>query len=122
LPNDPEQPPDAGETFNEVKETLDASDKVYLAEVESKQAPRIKIKPKRKTLPKDLPRKVVTIDLPVDEQVCDCCHNRLHKIGGSRMKSLSLNLLILRLLKPFALSMPVSSVRKQVQRIILKPH
>jgi transposase len=59
-----------------------------LAEVGSKKTPTIKNKPKRKSLPKDLPRKVVTIDLPVDEQVCDYCQNSLHKIGESRSEKL----------------------------------
>jgi transposase len=83
-----EQNPGAGETFNEAEETLDEADKTLLAEVDNKQAPAIKIKPKRKPLPKDLPRKVVTIDLPVDEQVCDCCQSSLHKIGETRSEKL----------------------------------
>jgi len=83
-----EQNPGGGETFNEVEETLDEADKALLAEVDSKQALIIKNKPKRKPLPKDLPRKVVTIDLPVDEQVCDCCQSSLHKIGESRSEKL----------------------------------
>ena len=53
-----------------------------------KKAPTIKNKPKRKPLPKDLPRKVVTIDLPVDEKICDCCQSNLHKIGESRSEKL----------------------------------
>jgi len=83
-----EQSPGGGETFNEAEETLDEADKMLLAEVDSKQVPIIKNKPKRKPLPKDLPRKVVTIDLPVDEQVCDCCQSRLHKIGEARSEKL----------------------------------
>jgi len=83
-----EQNPGGGETFNEAEETLDEADKALLGEVDSKQASIIKNKPKRKPLPKDLPRKVVTIDLPVDEQVCDCCQSSLHKIGESRSEKL----------------------------------
>lgn len=83
-----EQNPGSGETFNEAEETLDEADKALLGEVDSKQASIIKNKPKRKPLPKDLPRKVVTIDLPVDEQVCDCCQSSLHKIGESRSEKL----------------------------------
>ncbi|OUR59850.1 transposase, partial [Colwellia sp. 39_35_sub15_T18] len=83
-----EQSPGGGETFNEAEETLDEADKMLLAEVDSKQVPIIKNKPKRKPLPKDLPRKVVTIDLPFDEQVCDCCQSRLHKIGEARSEKL----------------------------------
>ncbi|PKG86980.1 IS66 family transposase [Colwellia sp. 75C3] len=83
-----EQNPGGGETFNEAEETLDEADKTLLAEVGSKKTPTIKNKPKRKPLPKDLPRKVVTIDLPVDEQVCDCCQSSLYKIGESRSEKL----------------------------------
>ncbi len=83
-----EQNPGKGETFNEAEETLDEADKMLLAESESKQAPTIKNKPKRKPLPKDLPRKVVTIDLSVDEKICDCCQSSLHKIGESRSEKL----------------------------------
>ena len=83
-----EKNPGEGETFNEAEETLDEADKMLLAESESKQAPTIKNKPKRKPLPKDLPRKVVTIDLSVDEKICDCCQSSLHKIGESRSETL----------------------------------
>ena len=51
-----EQNPGGGETFNEAEETLDEADKTLLAEVSSKKTPTIKNKPKRKPLPKDLPR------------------------------------------------------------------
>lgn len=30
----------------------------------------------------------MTIDLPVDEQVCACCQSRLHKIGETRSEKL----------------------------------
>ena len=83
-----EQSPSGSETFNEVEETLDELDKALLAEADSKQVTPHKNKPKRKPLPKDLPRQVVTIDLPVDEQVCDCCQSRLHKIGETRSEKL----------------------------------
>ncbi|PHR80488.1 MAG: IS66 family transposase [Colwellia sp.] len=83
-----EQNPGGGETFNEAEEILDETDKQLLVEVDNKQTTTVKNKPKRKPLPKALPRKVVTIDLPVTEQVCDCCHNKLHKIGEARSEKL----------------------------------
>ena len=83
-----EQNPGEDETFNEAEETLDEADKTLLADVGRKKTPTIKNKPKRKSLPKDLPRKVVTIDVPVDKQVCDCCQSSLHKIGESRSEKL----------------------------------
>jgi transposase len=83
-----EQSPGAGEIFNEAEEILDEVDKTLLAEIDNKQATTVKSKPKRKPLPKELPRQVVTIDLPVDEKICDCCQNSLHKIGEARSEKL----------------------------------
>lgn len=83
-----EQLTGGGETFNEAEETLDEADKALLAEVDNKQVTTVKNKPKRKPLPKNLPRKVVTIDLPVTEQICDCCQSNLHKIGEARSEKL----------------------------------
>lgn len=76
-----EQNPGAGETFNEVEEILDEEDKALLAEADNEQIASIKKTPKRKPLPKELPRKVVTIELPVTEQICDCCQSSLHRIS-----------------------------------------
>ena len=78
-----EKNPGAGETFNEAEDTLDEEDKEILAEVDKASVASDKNKPKRKPLPKGLPRKIVTINLPVTEQVCDCCQGSLHKIGES---------------------------------------
>jgi len=83
-----EQLPGAGETFNEAEDILDDVDKALLAETDNKQTDVVKSKPKRKPLPKALPRNTVTIDLPVDEQVCDCCQSKLHKIGETRSEKL----------------------------------
>jgi transposase len=116
-----EQNPGSGETFNEAEETLDDADKALLAEVDSKKTPTIKNKPKRKPLPKDLPRKVVTIDLSVDEQVCDCCQSRLHKIGESRSEKLEFVPAHIKVIEQFALNTLVNSARKQVPQIRLKP-
>lgn len=83
-----EQLTGGGEIFNEAEETLDEADKALLAEVDNRQVTTVKNKPKRKPLPKGLPRKVVTIDLPVTEQICDCCQSNLHKIGEARSEKL----------------------------------
>ncbi|GAW95456.1 IS66 family transposase [Colwellia marinimaniae] len=83
-----EQLPCAGETFNEAEEIIDEVDKALLAEPDTNKNVSIKSIPKRKPLPKTLPRKVVTIDLSLDEQVCDCCHSKLHKMGETRSEKL----------------------------------
>jgi len=83
-----EQLPGAGETFNEAEEIIDEVDKALLAETDNNKSVSIKSIPKRKPLPKALPRKLVTIDLSLDEQVCDCCHSQLHKMGETRSEKL----------------------------------
>jgi len=83
-----EQNPGAGEIFNEAEESLDEADKTLLAEIDNTATVTAKKQPKRKPLPKGLPRKIVTIDVPVTEQVCGCCHNTLHKIGEARSEKL----------------------------------
>ncbi len=83
-----EQLPGAGETFNEAEEIIDAKDKALLAESDNHQVAAKKRKPVRKPLPKELPRKVVIIDLPAVEQVCKCCRGNLHKIGETRSEKL----------------------------------
>ncbi|PCI53441.1 MAG: IS66 family transposase [Gammaproteobacteria bacterium] len=83
-----EQRPGAGDTFNEAEEIIDKADKQLLAEIDSNNKVTVKNKPKRKPLPKELPRKVVTIDLSLEEQVCRCCQGKLHKIGEARSEKL----------------------------------
>ena len=83
-----EQLPGAGETFNEAEEIIDEADKVLLAESDNNKSVSIKGIPKRKPLPKNLPRKLVTIDLSLIEQVCDCCQGQLHKMGETRSEKL----------------------------------
>ena len=83
-----EQSPGEEETFNEVEEILDEEDNALLAEADNEQSTSVKQTPKRKTLPKSLPRKIVTVELPVTEQICDCCQSNLHKIGESRSEKL----------------------------------
>ncbi len=38
-------------------------------------------KPKRKPLPKDLPREVVVFVIADEDKVCTCCNGKLHKVG-----------------------------------------
>ena len=78
----------AGEIFNEAEEIIDEVDKALLAETDNNKNVPVKSIPKRKPLPKSLPRKVVTIDLSLDEQVCDCCQGQLHKMGEARSEKL----------------------------------
>ena len=45
-------------------------------------------KPKRQSLPKDLPREQVVHDLTTDDKRCDCCGGELHKIGEEKTEKL----------------------------------
>lgn len=45
-------------------------------------------KPKRKLLPKDLPREEVVVDIADEEKVCSCCQGELHQIGEDRSEKL----------------------------------
>lgn len=45
-------------------------------------------KPKRKPLPKDLPREVVVHDIADEDKVCDSCQGELHKIGEDKSEKL----------------------------------
>jgi transposase len=45
-------------------------------------------KPKRKPLPKGLPREVIVHDLSDEEKVCDCCGHDLHQMGEKKSEQL----------------------------------
>lgn len=45
-------------------------------------------KPRRKPLPKDLPREQVIHDLNDTEKVCDCCGHDLHRMGEEKLEQL----------------------------------
>ncbi len=62
-----------GELFNEVEEIAEK------AEPEQQGISYTRNKPKRKPLPKDLPREQVIHDIA--DKSCACCSGELHKIG-----------------------------------------
>ncbi len=69
--------PGQGELFNEAEAEVE--------QPEPKQAdPVTRKKPKRKPLPKDLPREVVVIDIADEDKICACCNGELHKIGEDK--------------------------------------
>jgi len=74
-----------GELFNEAEQLIDEE----VAENEEKEIiSDTRNKPKRKPLPKDLPRETVIIDLSDEEKNCDCCGNDLHKMGEKKSEAL----------------------------------
>ncbi len=75
--------PDQGELFNEAEQLMDA---VVIPEKEVVHYTRQK--PKRKPLPKNLPREVRVIDIADEEKICDCCGHDLHQIGEKKSEQL----------------------------------
>jgi len=75
--------PGQGELFNEAEQLIDQEE-----EPEKETISYNRAKPKRKSLPKDLPREVRVIDLPEDEKCCDCCGHDLHQMGEKKSEQL----------------------------------
>jgi len=69
--------------FNEAEQTLDE-----VVTVEKTAINTVRQKPKRKPLPKDLPREVVIHDMTDEEKVCDDCGGELHCIGEDKSEQL----------------------------------
>jgi len=74
--------PGQGELFNEAEEL------VAEAPVEQEEISYTRKKPKRKPLPKDLPREVIIHDIAQEDKVCACCNSELHKIGEDKAEKL----------------------------------
>ena len=81
--------PGAGETFNEAEDILDEADNVLLTAASAPEKSVQKNKPKRKPLPKNLPREECLVDIEEHDKICDCCQGKLHKIGESRSEKLA---------------------------------
>lgn len=77
-----------GETFNEADKIIEEADQALLTEADCHSNITVKNKPKRKTLPKELLCKRVTIYLSIDEQICDYFQGKLHKVGEDRSEKL----------------------------------
>ncbi len=71
--------------FNEAEETQEG---VEEADTEQETITYQRNKPKRKPLPKDLPRETVVHDLDDADKVCDCCGGDLHKMGEDKSEKL----------------------------------
>lgn len=75
--------PGQGELFNEAEAIPDE-----LTESEKETIAYTRNKPKRKPLPKDLPREVRVVDIPDEEKACDCCGHDLHPMGEKTSEQL----------------------------------
>lgn len=70
--------------FNEAEEVIAASTEEAAQEILS----YTRNKPKRKPLPKDLPREQVIHDLDDADKICDCCGHQLHRMGEQTSEQL----------------------------------
>lgn len=68
-----------GDLFDEVEELFESVERIE--QVETQDISYSRNKPKRKSLPKDLPREQIVHDIPESEKQCDCCGGELHKMG-----------------------------------------
>tara|TARA_B110000211_G_C14062793_1_gene546357 strand:+ start:517 stop:2094 length:1578 start_codon:yes stop_codon:yes gene_type:complete len=76
--------PGQGELFDEMTVDSDVTD----AEPEIQTVAYTRQKPKRQSLPKDLPRETVVLDIAESDKVCSCCQGALHCIGDDRSEKL----------------------------------
>jgi len=74
------------ELFNEAEAIEDESHSS--GDSESETITYQRSKPKRKPLPKDLPREIVEHDLKEADKVCDCCGSELHRMGEDKSEKL----------------------------------
>jgi len=70
--------------FNETEQTVEEDD----LEVEQETISYTRKKPKRKPLPKDLPRETIVHDIADADKHCDCCGHELHRMGEETSEQL----------------------------------
>lgn len=78
-----------GELFDEAEAVVAEEETSNEADSSSeKNDASMRHRPKRKPLPKDLPRTVIELDVADVEKVCACCQGALHRIGEDRSERL----------------------------------
>jgi transposase len=70
--------------FNETEQTIEEDD----PEAEQETISYTRQKPKRKPLPKDLPRETIVHDIADADKHCDCCGHELHCMGEDKSEQL----------------------------------
>ena len=78
--------PGQGELFDE--SATDTTEDRYDVQPDTQTVSYTRTKPKRKSLPKDLPRETVVVDLAEAEKTCLCCQSELHRIGEDTSEKL----------------------------------
>ncbi|MBR7890325.1 IS66 family transposase [Marinomonas sp. A79] len=78
--------PGQGDLFDESES--DSQEDYSDAELDNQIVSYTRTKPKRKSLPKDLPRDTVVVDLPESDKTCAGCQTPLHRIGEDTSEKL----------------------------------
>jgi len=74
--------------LKELQEQKEQEQKDTPAKTEKQKITYTRNKPVRKKLPTDLPRDIINYDLDESEKVCDCCGDRLQRIGEEKSEQL----------------------------------
>lgn len=78
--------PGQGELFDE--SDSDSQEDIADVEADSQTVSYTRTKPKRKSLPKDLPRETLIVDVSESDKICSCCQTPLHRIGEDTSEKL----------------------------------
>lgn len=99
-----EKNPGQGELFDEAEAVVSEEEVSNEVDSSTEQADKPKRnKPKRKPLPKDLPRTVIELDLSDAEKVCECCQGALHRIGedcSERLEFIPAKMTVIETIRP----------------------
>jgi len=105
-----------GELFNEAEQLIDED--VPSEQSQDKESTRKQ--PKRKPLPKDLPRETVVIDLTDEEKICDCCGHDLHPMGEKISEKLKFIPAQIKVIETVDFNTAVAIVKRPTPRLKLR--
>jgi transposase len=90
-----------GELFDESEN--DTQEDYAVVETDGQAVFDTRTQPKRKPLPKDLPRETVLVDLAESDKTCSCCQTSLHRIGedtSEKLEFLPAQLKVIETIRP----------------------
>jgi len=107
--------PDQDDFFDEAESVTDSSNEPIASDKEDISYTRTK--PKRKPLPKDIPREVVIHDIPEEGKVCACCNGELHQMGCDRSEQLEYKPASLKVIEHVRLKYSCRSCEKNNSKV-----
>ena len=113
-----ESHPDQGDLFNEVELLEDETDANKEQNTETITYERNK--PKRKPLPKDLPRETLIHDLEEADKICDCCGGKLHCIGEDNSEKLAFIPAKVKVIEPIRPKYSCRQCEKENTQVVVK--